>query len=101
MGYTKKESNFVTFCQPPPESVTYYLNDPLSFFSKLNTVQGEGQLSVIFWGLGGRRRFFRLDHILAFDDFFCLDKVDDFDFYRVLYENYGRMGSSINKVTQF
>jgi hypothetical protein len=39
------------------------------FLAKLNTVQWEGQLSVIFLGLGGCRRFFCLGHIWAFNDF--------------------------------
>ena len=47
-----------------------HLHTFLIFSAKLNTVQGEGQMSAIFWGLGGRRQFFWLKHILTFDYFF-------------------------------
>ncbi len=40
------------------------------FVAKLNTVQGVGQLSIIFLGIGGRRRFFCLKHKWPVDVFF-------------------------------
>ena len=47
------------------------LQDQIAFLlAKLYTVQGERELSMIFWELGGWLRFFCLKHKWPVDDFF-------------------------------
>jgi len=51
------------------------------FLSKTEYCAGVGKMSVNFLRLGGWRRFFSLDYLLAVNVFYYLDEVDDSVFY--------------------